>query len=463
LSLKVRLFATYTLVVVVTLTIAALGSGFLLRDYAGSLALKSLEDTARPISVQLVNLVRGEATLLEVVATLQEQADGNDVHILFLDDAGAVIYQVTPDSAAALVIIPGSLPQNSTRVLRGEYTASDGRGMLYVVFPLVRAPRGILQAEALALVIPSPGVGAAMAGLVRPFILSGSIALLGSLLLAWWLSRSVSGPVAGVIKASERIASGDYAYRIGSTSGGEIGKLAESFDRMASEVESARLKLRHFVADVSHELKSPLTAIQGFSQALADGTAADAATHDKAVRIIGEEARRMRRQVDDLLDLSRLQSGRLKMALEKIDLGDVLRHSSELFELSAADKSVSIKLTSAPALWMMGDAGRLEQVFNNLLDNAVKNAPAFSEITLISRRNGDKLEISVTDEGPGIHPEHLKSVFERFYQVTGVRTGVGLGLAISREILLAHGGEISARSEPGAGACFTVSLPASSP
>jgi signal transduction histidine kinase len=463
LSLKVRLFATYALVVVVTLTIAALGSGFLLRDYAGNLALKSLEDTARPISVQLLNLVRGEATLLEVVDTLQEQADENGVHILFLDDAGAVIHQVIPDGAAALNIVPGSIPQNDSRVVRGKYTPSGDREMLYVVFPLARAPRGIVRAEALALVIPSPGVGAAAGGLLKPFILSGTVALLGSLLLAWWLSRSVSGPVAGVIKAADRIAGGDYAYRINSTSGGEIGKLAQSFDRMASEVEAARLKLRHFVADVSHELKSPLTAIQGFSQALADGTASDTVTREKAVRIIGEEARRMRRQVDELLDLSRLQPGRLKMALEKIELGEVLRHSAELFEPSAADKSVSIKISAAPGLWLMGDAGRLEQVFNNLLDNAVKNAPPFSEISLAAVRSGGRLEASVTDEGPGIHPEHLKSVFERFYQVTGVRTGVGLGLAISREIVLAHDGEISARSEPGAGACFTLSLPALSP
>ncbi len=462
-SLKVRLFATYALVVAVTLTIAALGSGFLLRDYAGSLALKSLEDTARPISVQLVNLVRGEASLLEVVATLQEQADGNGVHILFLDDAGAVIHQVIPDGAAALSIVPGSLPRDSSRVVRGQYAPDEGRGLLYVVFPLARAPRGIVRAEALALVIPAPGVGAAIGGLLRPFVLSGSVALLGSLLLAWWLSRSVSGPVAGVIKAADRIAGGDYAYRIGSSSGGEIGKLAESFDRMASEVEAARLKLRHFVADVSHELKSPLTTIQGFSQALADGTASDTATREKAVRIIGEEARRMRRQVDELLDLSRFQSGRMKMALEKIDLGEVLRHSCELFEPSAADKSVTIKLSVASGLWLMGDAARLEQVIVNLLDNAVKNAPPFSEITLTAARRGEKLEASVADEGPGIHPEHLKSVFERFYQVTGVRTGVGLGLAISREIVLAHGGEICARSEPGAGACFTVSLPALNP
>lgn len=90
----------------------------------------------------------------------------------------------------------------------------------------------------------------------------------------------------------------------------------------------------------------------------------------------------------------------------------------------------------------MGDAGRLEQVFNNLLDNAVKNAPHFSEISLAAVRRGEMLEAGITDEGPGIHPDHLKSIFERFYQVTGVRTGVGLGLAISREIVLAHGGEI---------------------
>jgi signal transduction histidine kinase len=229
---------------------------------------------------------------------------------------------------------------------------------------------------------------------------------------------------------------------------------------MAAEVEASHQRLRHFVADVSHELKSPLTAIQGFAQALRDGTAADESSRDNAARIIDEEACRLRRQVDELLQLSRLQSGQFKMHLERTDLYAILKQSVDLFALPAADKRVAVKLEAGPGLWVRGDADRLEQVFNNLLDNAVKNSLADSDITTTARRTEHHIEIAVADCGPGLDPDQLGHVFERFYQVTGVRTGVGLGLAISREIVMAHGGKIEARSTPGAGTEFTVTLPA---
>jgi signal transduction histidine kinase len=274
-----------------------------------------------------------------------------------------------------------------------------------------------------------------------------------------WLARSVYRPLGGVADAADRIAKGDYSYRIKSNRQDEAGKLANSFDHMAGEVELGQQRLRHFVADVSHELKSPLTAIQGFAQALRDGTASSDTARANAARIIEEEARRLRRQVDELLQLSRLQSGQFKMHLETVDLGEVLKQSVELFSLSSGDKQVCLKLTAQPGLLVLGDADRLEQVFNNLLDNAVKISPAGSAVTISARNLVSHIEVSVADRGPGLTPEQLPHVFERFYQVTGVRTGVGLGLAISREIVLAHCGTIEVRSSPGAGAEFIVTLP----
>ena len=459
-SLRLKLFFTYSLVVVVTLMIAALGSAVLLREYANRAALNSLEDTARPISVQLTNLVRGSATLAAVIESLQEQADTNGVHIFFADNTGDILRQFTPQGESPVAIEPGTLPQGITRVARGEIETAEGNTLLYAASPLAKAPQQLVRAQLLVITIPQPRVGVVLAGILRPFAWAGVIALVASTLLAFWLSRSVYRPLGEIAEAAEKIGRGEYRHRINSKETGEIGKLAGNFDRMTSEVESSQLKLRHFVADVSHELKSPLTAIQGFSQALLDGTAADKETRDKAARIINDESKRLRRQVDELLDLSRLQSGQFKMVLDRIDLADVLKQSVEVFNLPAADRSVAIKLDSVAGLWVKGDADRLEQIFNNLLDNAVKNSPAFSEVSVAASREGDRIIVTVTDQGPGIHPDALPHVFERFYQVTGVRTGVGLGLAITREIVLAHGGAIEAKSAPGAGAEFIVNLPA---
>jgi signal transduction histidine kinase len=459
-SLRLKLFATYSLVVVVTLIFALLGSAVLLRQYADRLASDNLDKTALPISVQLAALVRGSATLADVVDSLQEQATTNGVHIFIADQAGAILRQFTPQGENALSISPGTLPQGISATTRGHVVSADGRTLLYTAYPLTKAPAQLAVARILVMVVPEPRVGAVLAGIFRPFFWAGIIALIASILLAYWLSRSVYKPLGEITEAAGKIGRGEYSHRINSSDIGEIGKLAGSFDRMSAEVEASQSKLRNFVADVSHELKSPLTAIQGFSQALLDGTATDKETRDKAARIISEEAQRLRRQVDELLDLSRLQSGQFKMNFNRIDLTDVLKQSVDLFSLPAADKTVTLKLAAEPGLWVTGDADRLEQVFNNLLDNAIKNSPSFTGINIATRRINNRIVASVTDQGPGIHPDALPHVFERFYQVTGVRTGVGLGLAITREIVLAHGGMIEAKNSSGSGAEFLVSLPA---
>jgi signal transduction histidine kinase len=239
----------------------------------------------------------------------------------------------------------------------------------------------------------------------------------------------------------------------------EMQELAESFNHMTQDVERAQLHLRHFVADVSHELRSPLTSIQGFAQALIDGTASDDATKLKAAQIIDEESRRLKRQVDELLELSRMQSSQAKILKEPVDIGEVLEHCVEVFTVQARQKQVTLELKSVPKLVVAGNADRLEQVFGNLLDNAIKNSPSGGRVSLASRIEGSFARIVVSDSGPGIPPDQLPFVFERFYQVTGTRTGVGLGLAIAREIVAAHDGNIEASSAPGEGARFTVSLP----
>jgi two-component system sensor histidine kinase BaeS len=168
----------------------------------------------------------------------------------------------------------------------------------------------------------------------------------------------------------------------------------------------------------------------------------------------------LKHQVDELLELSRMQSNQAKFRNEPVNLREVLEQSAEVFAVQARQKEVTIELNSDSVLTVTGDADRLEQVFNNLLDNAVKNSPTGGKVMVEAGVNpANKAKITVTDNGPGIHPDNLAHVFERFYQVTGTRTGVGLGLAIAKEIVIAHGGTIEASSTPGAGATFTVLLP----
>jgi len=280
-----------------------------------------------------------------------------------------------------------------------------------------------------------------------------------SIIIALLLARSIYRPVQKVTQAAEKIAQGQYGQEIEVIGPKEVRGLATSFNKMSRQVKQAQERLRHFVADVSHQLKSPLTSIQGFAQAITDGTASDKNTRMKSARIIQDESKKMMRQVDELLELSRMQSGQLSLVKEPVDIEELLKQCREIFTLRAEEKDLRFSLDVPLLPRISGDFDRLEQVFNNLLDNAIKNSPTGGEIQIITRKTTDTVEISVIDSGPGIPPEQIPYVFERFYQAMGVRTGVGLGLAIAREIVLAHGGDIHVTSSPGEKTEFIIHLP----
>lgn len=458
-SLRLRLFLTYGIVVLVSLVTVAAGLTLLLRGYADRISRERLELSARPIQVQTALLVRNNATQQEIFDALQEQADNNRVYLMLIDDAGNILKELYPQQLGLISVRPGAMPHGIAGLTTGRFRTLDGTLFVYAAYPLSAQNSQITGASALVLAVPRPSMLAVLGSLTWPFLLAAGISLVISLLISLWLGRSIYRPLAGVKAAAQKIAQGDFSQRVPEEGPPEVKELAVSFNHMTGEVEQSQMRLRHFVADVSHELKSPLTSIQGFAQSLLDGTASDDETRAKAASIIDSEARRLRRQVDELLELSRMQSGQAKLVKERVDLGDVLARSIEIYAVQAADNKVKLNLSGASGLYVMGDADRLEQVFNNLLDNAIKNSPAGSVVNITSSQSEDTVRITVSDSGPGIPANHLPHVFERFYQVPGVRTGVGLGLTIAREIVLAHGGTIEVSSQPGEGARFTVNLP----
>ncbi len=457
-SLRLRLFLTYGIVVLVSLFVVAIGLTIFLRAYADRISRERLELTARPIQVQVTLLVRNNATQQELFDALQEQADNNQVYLLFADSSGDLVKEIYPQQSGNIVLNPGTLPGTPSRTETGTFR-SAGKPYIYIASPLVGQYAQSARVTTIVLAVPKPRILAVLGTLAWPFLLAAGISLIVSLLISLWLGGIIYRPLAGVKEAAHKIAVGDYSQRVPEEGPNEIKELAIGFNQMASEVEQSQNRLRHFVADVSHELKSPLTSIQGFAQALLDGTADDEETRIKAAGIIASEARRLKRQVDELLELSRMQSGQSQMALTPLDLNDVLTRSVEIYSVQARDKGVELNLRIEPGLVVSGDADRLEQVFNNLLDNAIKNSPYGCAVKITGMLSRDIALISVSDSGNGISSENLPHVFERFYQVPGVRTGVGLGLTIAKEIVSAHGGTIEVQSSPGKGARFTVTLP----
>ncbi len=315
-----------------------------------------------------------------------------------------------------------------------------------------------------ATIFPAPPQPDVWGDMLPNLALAGLAALLLSLIPGWWIARTISRPLVKLTQASEALAKGDYSYTVPVEGGYELSRLAKSYNYMSQEVEAYQRMQRDLIGNVSHELKTPLTAILGFSQAMVDGALKRSEDFAGAAEIIHGETERMIRLVNSLLDLSKLESGQVTMAKVKLDLTEILDRSVKSFAPRAEAAGIRLVRQFEEIPIFAGDPDRLRQVFNNLIENALKYTPAGGQLTVSCFYKEGYIKVSVADTGAGISAEDLGHIFERFYQANKSRSreveGVGLGLAITREIVNAHGGKIEAQSKVGAGTRFIVSLPA---
>jgi signal transduction histidine kinase len=293
---------------------------------------------------------------------------------------------------------------------------------------------------------------------------AAGVALIVSIFFAWLITRWIVGPLQTTAAAARAVASGDYDQRITPSGPEETRSLAASFNEMVQQVRTSQKAMRDFVANVSHELKTPLTSIMGFAQALLDRTASDPESQERAARVIYDESNRLRRLVEGLLDLARLDSGQMSFERGPVDLNALLSTVIEKLSFKAQEKEVAVETSFADLPVVIGDGDRLAQVFTNLIDNGLNHTPREGKIRVATKLDEEWVVIDVEDSGAGIPEEELSRIFERFYRLDKARTGgsehgTGLGLAISREIIHAHAGLISARSIPGIGSRFTIRLP----
>jgi signal transduction histidine kinase len=300
--------------------------------------------------------------------------------------------------------------------------------------------------------------------LVPIFFQSGLIALSLSLLVAFIFSRWLADPLQKMIIAARGMPSAT-AEPVDVQGPNEVQELMRAFNAMVSRVQASQKSQRDFVANVSHELKTPLTSIQGFSQAILDGTAQTDEERKLAAQVIYDESARMHRLVLDLLDLAKLDSGTADITMAAVNISALLSAVAEKFTPQSHKANVMIEVESDTNLpTVMADGDRLSQVFTNLVDNALKFTSAGGSIQLRASTFKEEMLVSVVDNGWGMTPEELKHIFDRFYQADvsrsgGEKHGAGLGLAIAHEIVQAHGGRISVRSKLGEGTTFEVFLP----
>ena len=294
------------------------------------------------------------------------------------------------------------------------------------------------------------------------FLLAGIVAGLISLLIARWLARGMTQPLRDMAAAVRRMEVGDYAARVETRSRDEVGQLATAFNRMSAELELLERSRRDLVANVSHELKTPITAIRAHLENLADGIEQP---DRETMQVMLSQTERLGRLVDQLLDLSRLESGEVPLELEPMALATATEQVISEFSVGRAVTDISLTADVPDDLWVEADRERIHQVLFNLVDNAVRFTPPGGAVTIRAWRDEDRVQIEVHDTGVGVAPEDLPRVFERFYRADPARSrddggGTGIGLAIARSIVEGHGGRITASSQPGNGATFTFDLPA---
>jgi len=455
-SLRSRLWLSYAFVITIALGIVAIVLlTFLLRNpFASREIQQQLRITESLIAATPQKFIDDPGSLQPITQT-------NNVRVIVFNAARQVVYDSSPNAP------PLPFPRRNL-LGRNVQNARDANGQIWLYTFRRLSPDRIL-----VLAAPRPRVPVLNIftdELLFPILQAGLIALLLSLVLALALSRWVADPLQEVVAAARKYPEGSEEMKpIQPRGPHEIQDLTRAFNSMVARVESTQKSQRDFVADVSHELKTPLTSIQGFAQALLDGTADTPQARKEAAQIIYDESGRMHRMALDLLDLARLEAGTADLEMSPVDMGALLRNIAEKFSRQAQALGLILEVDlpeHLPAL--IGDGDRLAQVFTNLVDNALKFTRPGGRVTLSAVSTGTALDVSIADTGQGIPKEAIPRLVDRFYQVDPSRArgetvpiqgGAGLGLAIVQEILQAHNGKIDVRSEVGRGTTFVIHLP----
>jgi signal transduction histidine kinase len=416
---------------------------------------------------------REQLTRAQTVATLGFTAQGSPsralVHAINENPEGVVVV----DQAGHPLLGNLPVPATVSHALTGNIDTGVLGSREYIGVPIRRQGQTV-GALYFSHSIPGGGLLGAITGTARfvrsvwwQFLLAGVVAAFIALFLARILARGMTQPLRDMAQAARRMSRGDYGQKVRSRSRDEVGQLAEAFNRMAGEMEGLERMRRELVANVSHELKTPISALRAHLENLLDGVEESNPT---LLEVMLRQSERLTRLIDQLLDLSRLESGDVPLELEPVRLGSLVDRVITEVEVARPEKARELNVENrvpSDLPPVEADRERIHQVLFNLLDNAFRFTPKGGTVTIRAARENGSCEVSIEDSGPGIPAEHLPLVFERFYRVDPSRSrddgGTGLGLAIARSVVEAHGGRIWAQSGRDRGSRFTFALPLEGP
>ena len=288
----------------------------------------------------------------------------------------------------------------------------------------------------------------------------GCILIISSIVFSnLYFMKSIVTPVRQIGATAKRIAQGDFNARIQKSNDDEIGQLCDNINDMAVELGAAEKLKNEFISSVSHELRTPLTAIKGWAETL-QGGGMDSGTYEKGMNVIIRESERLSGLVEELLDFSRMQNGRMTLMMEKIDLLAELGEAVYMFS-DRAEAEHKFLLYEEPAMLspVLGDINRLRQVFVNIIDNALKYTAEGGTVEITAKEQTGFIRVVISDNGCGIPAEHLPNVKKKFYKANQTVRGSGIGLALADEIMKLHGGQLDIESHENVGTAVTITIP----
>jgi len=446
-SLRIRLLLTFILVVTVAIgTVAYFASRSTTSEFRRSVeVILDYPDIDVDSKINAINKYLqqndGERDFWEGIQILLERMGrSSQARFVLADLAGTV----TTDSTGML--LGGQLNTELSKPF--AVFLMDGKPILAYVVPLQETSIDVIEDNFNRSVSRSLWLAIGVAGGV-------------ALLLTLFLSQSILGPIGALTSAARQMEKGDLSQRVEVRTEDELGELASAFNAMADGLKRLEQLRRNMVTDVAHELRTPLSNVRGYLEAIKDGMIAPTS---EVVESLHEEAMLLNRLVDDLQELALAEAGQLKLVRQELQLTEVVEKVVHLARSKAAEKSLALQVHlpgDLPPVY--ADAERLSQILRNLLNNAITNTSTGGEIWIAAKVMEAQVEVCVRDTGMGIAAEHLPYVFERFYRADKSRTrltgGAGLGLAIVRQLVESHGGEVNITSQVGAGTTVTFTIP----
>ncbi len=461
-SLRFRIAAWYAILLVGTVVLFGFSVYVVLDKYLEQTLRTSLRHQANDIVLNVEKLDRkGESWFAN---EMNEDFDNNHMFLRVTRAGGSVLYEsgMPSDKSFDPAAVP-RLPTSVAQPTSADRALPDGRRMIIEAVPLSTRDGSRFVVETGALYQP---IERTLHGLVISLALGLPFIVACSVIGGYLLVNRALRPVNQIADHAERITSRNLNERLPiMQSGDELERLSTALNRMIARLDEAFQHINRFSADVSHELRTPLTILRGELEFIAEQQRLSPDVLDTVGSAL-EEIDRLSKIVENLLAISRVDAGEIRMTQQRIDLAELARSTAEQMQLLADEKSMSLRYSLQPGVEVQGDPSRLKQILVNLLDNAIRYTGESGWVEIAVYSEGAKGVLKITDNGVGISAEALPHLFERFYRADKARSrysgGAGLGLSIVKSICSAHGGSISVSSREGEGSCFWVELPLAS-